>query len=202
MTHRHNSEIETVSKTSEDEQESRAKGERPTGDEDNFERVLEEVRTETADYTNPAAAYEAGYVVPGEDEILTLDRVVEEGHLVCGLGIQFLKRGFFDGFDSTDPVDVTEPAVLVYGVADGDLILGAVEYLVPKTGPYNSSPPEAFDAGIPGTVWREDDPAEGLWSLHVWAHSENPAGVFSPTNPRPQFSPDGCHEDRTLEMNE
>ena len=158
-----------------------------------LQQELATVRSATAAYSDPENAYDDGYVVlgdpdgDGEPEPLPLEDVVDEGHAVCGMGYHF---GRGDRFGSDDP---TAPAVLVYGVGDdGDLLLGGVEWIVPKAGPYADAPPDLFEHDDGEEVWQEDSPAPGLWSLHAWVHTHNPDGVFSPFNPRPQFAPEGC----------
>lgn len=154
---------------------------------------LAAVRSATAAYNDPANAYDDGYLVPvqadddPEPEPMPLEDVVDEAHAVCGMGFHFVNLALLG---STDP---TEPAVLVYGVDDdGDLVLGAVEWVVPKAGPYEDSPPDLFEDDDGAEIWQEDSPDTGLWSLHAWVHTHNPDGVFHPFNPRPQFSPEGC----------
>ena len=157
-----------------------------------LKRELAEVRSATAKYNDPESAYEAGYIVPTEDEDgnpvpMPLEDVVDEAHSVCGMGFHFAN---VDHFGS---VDRTKPPVLAYGVDDDDnLVLGAVEYVVPKEGPYKESPPDLFAHDGGKEVWQEDSPEPGLWSLHVWVHNKNPDGVFAPFNPRKQFHPEGC----------
>lgn len=149
---------------------------------------LADVRSATASYNDPANAYADEYVVPdGEGGVIPLEDVVEEGHAVCGMGYHFVN---FDLFGSVTP---TEPPVLAYGVDDDDnLILGAVEWVVPKSGPYEDDSPDIFAHDDGTEVWQEDSPAEGLWSLHAWVHNHNPDGVFAPFNPRKQFCPEGA----------
>lgn len=159
-----------------------------------LQRELAEVRMATARYNDPANAYADGYVVPGPDEDgdgrpdpLRLEDVVDEAHAACGMGFHFVH---FGRLGSTEP---TGPTVLVYGVDDeDDLVLGAVEWLVPMAGPYESSPPDLFQHDEGAEEWQADSPAPGLWSLHAWVHTFNPSGVFHPTNPREQFHPEGC----------
>ena len=157
-----------------------------------LKRELAEVRSATAAYNDPANAYGAGYFVPTEDENgdpvpMPLEDIVDEAHSVCGMGFHFVNPDHFGS------VDRTEPPVLAYGVDDDDnLVLGAVEYVVPKAEPYEEAPPDLFEHDDGAEHWQEDSPQDGVWSLHVWVHIKNPAGVFSPFNPRKQFHPEGC----------
>ena len=155
-----------------------------------LKRELAEVRSATARYNDPANAYADGYVaMDHEGSRVELENVVEEAEAVCGMGFHFVNKELFG---STTP---TEPPVLVYGVGDdGDLLLGAVEYIVPK-GEDDSETvePDLFDNDDGAERWDEDEPRDGVWSLHAWVHTHNPNGVFSHHNPRKQFSPAGCH---------
>lgn len=71
---------------------------------------------------------------------------------------------------------------------DDDLILGAVEWLVP--GDQENDPPDIFsdessDRELLVTEaegWHFES-AAGFTGLHAWVHRGNPAGVFHPTNP-------------------
>lgn len=71
---------------------------------------------------------------------------------------------------------------------DDDLVLGAVEWLVP--GDQESNPPNIFaDEESPRNLktteaegWHYER-EEGFTGLHAWVHRGNSAGVFHPTNP-------------------
>lgn len=134
---------------------------------------LAEVRSATAEYNDPANAIDDGYRA--------------EEHAVCGMGYHYPNFGLLG------TVDRTKPQVLVYGEDDdGDLILGAVEYVVPREGDYENSPPDFFAHDGGEEEWHEFGP--NYWALHVWVHTHNPEGVFNPVNPRKQFCPDGTDE--------
>lgn len=155
-----------------------------------FEDELDEVRSATADYTDAATAYDDGFVVPGPDGPIPLEDVQDEGHSVCGMGFHFGNR---DRFGSTE---LTEPAVLVYGVdADDNFVLGAVEWVVPKTGEYESATPDVFENDDDAEEWEtlptpEEQP--DMWTLHAWVHVENPDGPLAPTTSDERFHPEGC----------
>lgn len=146
-----------------------------------LKRELAEVRSATASYNDPENAEADGY--HGEDVA------------VCGMGYHYVNFGLVvDG----KPVKL-EPEGLVYGEDDdGNLVLGAVEYIVPKTGKYAEDPPSGlFDHADPEWDILELPPEapvpfSSLWTLHAWVHTKNPEGVFHHTNPRKQFSPEGC----------
>jgi hypothetical protein len=152
---------------------------------------LDEVESATSDYSDPQAAYDDGYIVPGQDGPIALGDVPEQGHAVCGMGYHFVNR------EQMGSADKTEPQVLAYGIdSAGEFVLGAVEYVVPKEAGYQDAPPDLFenDDGEEESNWEEDSPMEGVWSLHAWVHHENPEGVFHPLNPDDPFHPEGCEE--------
>lgn len=159
---------------------------------EDLEDELDEVESATADYTDPETAYDDGYVITGEDGVIPLEDVQSDGHAVCGMGFHF---GNKDRMGSTE---LTEPAVLAYGVDDeGDFVLGAVEYAVPKTGEYETESPDLFEHDDGAEEWGtlptpEDQP--DMWTLHAWVHTDNPDGDFNPVNPDERFHPDGCQE--------
>lgn len=89
---------------------------------------------------------------------------------------------FTNGSYNPAPGDPHDPA------HDDDLILGAVEWLVP--GDQASNPPNIFSDGASHRTLRVTEAegwhyesAEGFTGLHAWVHRGNPAGVFHPTNP-------------------
>jgi len=137
-------------------------------------RELAEVRSATAEYNDPQNAKADGYR--------------PEQEAVCGMGFHWPNPQLLD------TVDKLQPQVLVYGEDDnGNLVLGAVEYVVPKQSEYENSPPDLFNHDGGDEVW--DTLVLGgneNWALHVWVHNHNPEGVFHHTNPRELFSPDGC----------
>lgn len=145
---------------------------------------LAEVRSATAQYNDPANAYADGFVALGESGPIPLEDVVAEAESICGMGFHFVNFGNFGTYDRL------KPQVLVYGVDDdGNLILGAVEYIVPDE--ITGGNPDLFAHDDGAEHW-DAGPFPGVHSLHVWVHNHNPDGVFNHTNSRKQFSPDGC----------
>lgn len=137
-----------------------------------LKQELAEVRSATAAYNDVQNARDDGYDGPVSN--------------VCGMGYHFGNLSLFG--TSLNP---TEPAVLAYGEDDdGNLVLGAVEWIVSKQ--VSPTEPDIFDHDDGAEVWQEDSPFEGVWSMHAWVHNHNPEGVFHPTNPRELFFPDGC----------
>lgn len=156
-------------------------------------RDLAAVRSTTARWNDPQNAYADGYAHYVEGTPLPLEEVIEKGEAICNMGYHFVNFGFvLEMFDGN--VDRTKPPILVYGAdGDGNLVLGAAEYVVP-----DALLPEAYewfdgtdddDAWEPFTDAPTPFPAS---ALHAWVHTHNPLGVFSHDNPRKQFSPEGC----------
>jgi hypothetical protein len=130
--------------------------------------LIEAVRQETLKFQSASVASAAGYQAD--------DHCVAHPQL-GGMGFHWINP------ELVDPVfDPMKPEVLLYStVAGGGLELTGVEYVVIDTG---QSRPEfdghPFDVGgVPPLT----EAGVAHWSLHVWAHRENPAGLFTPFNP-------------------
>lgn len=90
-----------------------------------------------------------------------------------GMGFHWVNDGLVDPeFQPLRP-----EAVLYAPDRHGNLKLVAVEYIVIDVG----QPAPTF-AGHPFDVGGTPVPVPH-WSLHVWLHKENPAGLFTPFNP-------------------
>ena len=90
-----------------------------------------------------------------------------------GMGFHYVNNTLVDPvFDPLNP-----EAVLYAPDANGNLKLVAVEYIVINVGqPAPTFAGQAFNVGgTPVPV--------AHWSLHVWVHQDNPAGMFAPFNP-------------------
>lgn len=154
-------------------------------DKANLSQQLNAVRKVTKKYKDIEVAREDGYfAIPGS--------------YVPGMGFHFTTElpppfgtdgvnppvlvYFTNGTYNPDPGDSHAPA------HDDDLILGAVEWLVP--GDQEDNPPTIFaDEDSPRNLkvteeegWHFES-EEGFTGLHAWVHRGNPAGVFHPTNP-------------------
>lgn len=126
--------------------------------------LLKAVRAATARFHSTQQAIRAGYQ--------------EDDHCVSVPGLGGMGYHWLNG-SLVDPVfDAMKPEVVLYETGeDGNLRLVAIEYIVINTGqarpmfgdyPFNIN-------GTPIPVPH--------WSLHVWLHKENPAGIFTPFNP-------------------
>jgi hypothetical protein len=131
--------------------------------------LLKAVRQETARFNSTTHAVRAGYAAETE-------------HCVAhpqlgGMGYHWVNGALID------PVfDPMKPEALLYARGKGgNFRLTGVEYIVIDIGQphpeFDGYPldvggvPPLMEAGIPH------------WSLHVWVHEDNPAGVFTPFNP-------------------
>jgi len=95
-------------------------------------------------------------------------------------GWHYLKGSLVD-----ENFELEKPEILVYAPdSNSVLMLVAVEYAVPL-----DLSPDAPD-GFTGAedVW-EINTDFGLWVLHTWVWSDNPDGMFNPTNPRVPVEP-------------
>jgi hypothetical protein len=130
--------------------------------------LLDEVRQETLRFQSTAEATAAGYQA--------------DHHCVAhpelgGMGFHWVNQGF------VDPVfDPMQPEALLYApAAGGGVELVGVEYIVIDVGQQRPS----FDGhpldvgGVPPLM----EAGVAHWSLHVWAHRDNPSGLFAPFNP-------------------
>lgn len=123
-----------------------------------------EVRQATARFHSTVQATEAGYVVGSPC-------VAAPG--LGGMGFHWVNNSLVDpSFDPFAP-----EAVLYEPGPTGKLRLVAVEYIVIDVGqPAPTFGGRVFDVG--GTPVPVPH-----WSLHVWVHKDNPAGLFTPFNP-------------------
>lgn len=150
---------------------------------DELSTQLNRVRAGTRRYRDLETARNEGYVAISP--------------YVPGMGFHFANE------DPPFGTDLENPGVLVYyandsydpapgdfhdEANDGDLILGAVEWLV--GGDESGDPPDIFDDESSNRDLRvtEDhgwhyEQREEFTGLHAWVHRGNPEGVFHPTNP-------------------
>lgn len=147
---------------------------------------LNTVRQATKTYRDLDAARNDGYAdisgyVPG----MGFHFADEDGPFGTALENPPVLVYFTNGSYNPAPGDAHDPA------HDDDLILGAVEFLVP--GDQTSDKPDIFaDEKSPRNLkvteehgWHYDNPPglPDFTALHAWVHRGNSAGVFHPTNP-------------------
>lgn len=126
--------------------------------------LLKSVRSATSRFHSTKQAIKAGYTP--DDHCVAHPRL-------GGMGYHWVNRDLVDAV-----FDPLKPEVLLYATGPGgNLRLVAVEYLVAKS---------ALPRPMFGTHLFDDGGAPlpfPHWSLHVWVHEENPAGIFTPFNP-------------------
>ena len=143
---------------------------------------LERVRAALEQYQDPYVAVRDGYFsTVGCVHYPQPGGAGRVPYVAGGMGIHFLNPQLIG------PVpDPMRPAILLYE-PDGDkLRLIAAEWFIPLATGVKERPSvfgQPFDGPMEG---HEPLLPKGLhhYDLHVWLWKENPAGLFSPTNPR------------------
>lgn len=131
---------------------------------------LARVRAATAGFHRPAEAQAAGWdLVPGLDHCFNNPGV-------GAMGFHYINVALLDV-----EVDVLQPEAMVYAPGpNGQLQLGAVEYIVPAdawVAAGNTELPEAL-----GQTFHLNE-ALGVYVLHAWLWKDNPGGLFEDWNP-------------------
>ena len=130
---------------------------------------LAQLRSETARYSKTETAQAAGW---------DLDEGLD--HCFDNPGVGAMGFHYIDADRLDTELDWLKPEALVYQPApNGDMHLGAVEYIVP------AEPWDAANDGVPtlnGHSLHLNE-ALGVYVLHVWHFSENPAGTYEDWNP-------------------
>jgi hypothetical protein len=134
-------------------------------------------RDATAAFTDPAAAYAAGYDLLTDSADLACIDMPPDG----AMGVHLVKGALVQSGN----LDPARPQALVYEHANGKLQLAAVEYVVFQSAwdSAHSSPPTLFGQQF---VLNPDDNRFGLpafYSLHAWVWKDNPSGMFQSWNP-------------------
>ena len=137
--------------------------------------MLAAVRVATARYHDVSAAVADGYQL-GYRGVVT--------GCVANPGVGAMGYHYFNWTKMDDPsINEDDPEVLVYHAAqDGSLVLGAVEWVVPKI---------AWEAAGHGTaplVFGQSlhvlNPVLNWYVEHAWIWTENPSGMFMDWNPQ------------------
>ncbi|CAN5486910.1 hypothetical protein BH23BAC4_BH23BAC4_17290 [soil metagenome] len=135
---------------------------------DPMDVLLNSVRQATQQYASSGTAAAAGYAA--------------DPHCVAhptagGMGAHWVNGPLIDPvFDPLQP-----EAILYEPMANGSLRLIGVEYIVINTG--QERPTFAGHPMDVGGVPPLEAQGVAHWSLHVWAHLDNPSGMFAPFNP-------------------
>lgn len=135
-----------------------------------YSAELAALRARTARYHRVEVAQSDGYnLIPGLDECVELPGV-------GGMGYHYINSTLVDTL-----VDALNPEVMVYHSGpNGQLVLGAIEYLVPAAlwDLNHTEPPMLFGEHM------HFNEHVGMYILHVWIWTPNPAGMFEDFNPR------------------
>jgi hypothetical protein len=135
--------------------------------------TLSAVRAATARYHDLSEALAAGYQL-GYRGVVT--------GCVANPGVGAMGYHYFNWAKMDDPaIDEDDPEVLVYHTQGGTLVLGAVEWVVPRTlweGAGNTEPPAVF-----GQTLHVLNPVLNWYVEHAWIWKPNPAGMFADWNP-------------------
>ena len=133
--------------------------------------TIARVRAAVAHFHRVETARSAGWdLVPGLDHCFESD--------AGGMGVHYINTGLL--MDTT--LDPRQPEALVYQHRpNGKLRLGAVEYIVPADlwdAEGHSGPPRVLghDLHLNSDL--------GVYVLHAWIFTYNPAGTFEDWNPR------------------
>lgn len=142
---------------------------------------LQEVRDGLEQYKDPIKAIYDGYL--STVACIAYPEGATEGsmqYVAGGMGVHFINMG-----NVGPELDIAKPQVLIYEPVGDKLELVAAEWFMPAAiagdshpaimGHELQGPMEGHEPLMPAEMHHLD--------LHVWLWKENPAGVFSPTNP-------------------
>jgi len=141
---------------------------------------LQKVRAALEKYQDPVVAVHDGYF-----STLACVEYLKGGegsieYTPGGMGVHFLNLGLIG-----PTLDPGKPQVLIYEPVGDRLQLAAAEWFVP-TNVAGPKRPTIFGQELQGPMeGHEPLQPKGLhhYDLHVWLWKDNPAGMFSPTNP-------------------
>lgn len=142
--------------------------------------AMERVRAALDRYRDPIAAVHDGYF-----STVACIAYANPGHAgetpfpAGGMGVHFLNLGLVG-----QPLDTLRPQVLIYEPVRDSLRLVAAEWFVPlQAAPTR---PALFGHDFDGPMDGHHPimpPELRHYDLHVWLWKDNPAGMFTPTNP-------------------
>jgi hypothetical protein len=137
--------------------------------------LVKAVREATAQFSDPAAAEAAGYV---------LQFGCVSGGDYGAMGVHFVNGGLV----KEPALDVSKPELLVYEpTSNGRLRLVAADYLVLADAWHEANglaPPELMGQLFHLFEFPNRFALPAFYTLHVWAWKENPNGTFVNWNPR------------------
>ncbi len=142
---------------------------------------LEKIRSALDKYQDPFVAVHNGYFsTVGCISFPTAGGAGQVPYPAGGMGVHFINVALLG-----PQVDPLRPQVLIYEPEDDKLRLVAAEWFIPlSTGVTDR--PQLFGHPFDGPMEGHHPLQPALlhhYDLHVWLWKENPAGLFSPTNP-------------------
>ena len=142
---------------------------------------LEKARALLDKYQDPIAAVHDGYFsTVGCVEYLQGGAEGTMRFVPGGMGVHFLNLQHIGS-----RLDPAKPQILIYEPVGGKLRLAAAEWFVPVA-VAGGARPAIFGEKLQGPMEGHhplQPAALHHYDLHVWLWKENPAGMFSPTNP-------------------
>lgn len=142
--------------------------------------TLDSARAALAKYRDVLTAVRDGYLsTVACTEFPEPGHAGETPHPAGGMGIHLLNPALIG-----QPLDPTKPQVLIYEPVGDTLRLIAAEWFVPVQ--VSAERPSLFGRPFDGPMDGHEPimpAALRHWDLHVWLWKDNPAGVFSSTNP-------------------
>ena len=141
---------------------------------------MERVRAALDRYRNPIVAVHDGYF--STLVCVAFPNAGQAGEMqypAGAMGVHFLNVSLVG-----TPLDSLRPQVLIYEPVRDSLRLVAAEWFVPVQ--VSGKRPQLFGREFDGPMEGHHPimpPELHHWDLHVWLWKDNPAGMFSPTNP-------------------
>jgi hypothetical protein len=149
----------------------------------NLPPELTSARTALDKYADPIVAVHDGYL--STLGCIDYPKGADEGkmqYVPGGMGVHFINM------QNIGPtLDPTKPQVLIYEPQGNKLHLVAAEWFVPAAVVGEGTPPSIFGKQLQGPMEGHAPimpPELHHYDLHVWLWKDNPAGMFSPTNPK------------------
>jgi hypothetical protein len=141
---------------------------------------LQRARAGLEKYQDPVVAVHDGYLSTVACVEYTQGGPGSMHYAPGGMGVHFINLQYFG-----PKLDPAKPQVLIYEPEGDRLRLAAAEWFVP-TDVAGSTRPAIFSQDLQGPMeGHEPLQPRGLhhYDLHVWLWKDNPAGLFSATNP-------------------
>lgn len=148
---------------------------------DDMSKSLQSAKAALQRYQDPIVAVREGYFSTiACIEFPKAGTLASMPYPAGGMGVHLLNMSYVGG-----KLDPAHPQVLIYQPVAGALKLAAAEWFVPVS-PKGTARPELFGHPFYGPMMGHYPvmPASFVhYDLHVWLWKDNPAGMFSPTNP-------------------